>query len=100
MKSKKKGFRKGCGFYQFTKSVKVQAHKEIILIEEETGDLFGGKESRKILGFPAFGVIDVSPKKCAALQDDRYTAFVQSTSVNRKLIGGTKFLYENEHWDG
>src|SRR5262249_28631259 len=25
--------------------------------------------------------------------------FVQSTSVNRRLIGGTKFLYEVEDWD-
>jgi hypothetical protein len=25
--------------------------------------------------------------------------FVQSTSYNRKLIGGTKFLYEVEDWD-
>lgn len=100
VESKRKGFRKGCGFYQFTKSVKVQDHKEIILLEEETGDMYGGKEARRILGFPELGTIDVNPNRCAALQDGRYTAFVQSTSVNRKLIGGTKFLYENEHWDG
>jgi len=24
----------------------------------------------------------------------KYIAFIQSTSMNRKLIGGTKFLYE------
>ena len=100
VKRKRKSFRKGCGFYQFTKTVKVQDHKEIILLEEETGDLFGGRESRRILGFPEYGTIEVNPKRCAALQDGRYTAFVQSTSVNRKLIGGTKFLYENEHFDG
>jgi hypothetical protein len=100
VKFKRKTFRKGCGFYQFTKPVKVQDHKEIILLEEETGDLFGGKESRKILGLPTYGTIDVSPTRCAALQDGRFTAFVQSTSVNRKLIGGTKFLYESARWDG
>jgi hypothetical protein len=98
VKLKRKDFRVGCGYYQFTKSVKIQDHKEIILLEEETGDLFGGKESRRILGLPENGTIDVAPKKCAALQDGRYTAFVRSTSVNRKLIGGTKFLYENEHF--
>ena len=30
---------------------------------------------------------------------EKYTVFVQSTSVNRKLIGGTSFLYEVEDWD-
>lgn len=100
VKARRKKFRKGCGYYQFTKSVTVQDHKEIILLEEETGDMFGGRESRRILGLPAHGSITVSPKSCAALQDGRYTAFVQSTSVNRKLIKGTKFLYENEHWGG
>lgn len=25
---------------------------------------------------------------------DKYAVFVQSTSVNRKLVGGTRFLYE------
>ena len=29
---------------------------------------------------------------------DKYMVFVQSTSVNRKLIGNTKFLYEVEDW--
>ena len=98
VKLKRKDSRVGCGYYQFTKSVTIQDHKEVILLEEETGDFFGGKESRRILGLPEDGAIDVSPKKCAALQDGRYTAFVRSTSVNRKLIGGTRFLYENEHW--
>jgi hypothetical protein len=98
VESKRKDFRKGCGFYQFTKSVKVQDHKEIILLENETGDMFGGRESRRILGLPEYGTISVSPTSCAALQDGRYTAFVQSTSVNRKLLKGTKFLFENEHF--
>jgi hypothetical protein len=29
---------------------------------------------------------------------EKYSVFVQSTSANRKLIGGTKFLYEVEDW--
>jgi hypothetical protein len=29
----------------------------------------------------------------------KYTAFIQSTSANRKLMGGTKFLYEVEDWE-
>ena len=98
VKLKRKDFHVGCGYYQFTKTVTIQDHKEVILLEEATGDLFGGKESRRILGLPEHGAIDVSPRSCAALQDGRYTAFVRSTSVNRKLFGGTQFLYENEHW--
>jgi len=29
---------------------------------------------------------------------EKYAVFVQSTSANRKLMGGTRFLYEVEDW--
>lgn len=90
-------FKKGRGFYQFTKSVKIQDHKEVILQDNETGDMFSGAEAREILGLPAHGTVTVSPRTCPALSG--YTAFVQSTSNNRKLLSGTKFLYEVEDWD-
>jgi hypothetical protein len=31
---------------------------------------------------------------------EKYVVFVQSTSNNRKLMGGSRFLYEVEDWDG
>lgn len=32
-------------------------------------------------------------------QTHQYVVFVQSTSANRKLVGGSKFLYEVEDWE-
>jgi hypothetical protein len=84
-------FRKGRGFYQFMKSEMVQEHKEVILRNRTTGDMFSGPEARNFIGLP-FGERGVLRPK---LFDD-YEVFVQSTSSNRKLIPGYKFLYENE----
>lgn len=84
-------FRKGRGFYQFTKSEMVQEHKEVVLRNKMTGDMFTGPEARNFIGLP-FGVRgQIRPK----LFDD-YEVYIQSTSSNRKLIEKTKFLYENE----
>ena len=92
-------FKAGRGFYEFTKSVKIQDHKEVILQENASGDMFSGAEAREILGLPEYGTVTVSPRSTSGLSDGKYTAFVQSTSHNRKLIAGTKFLYEVEDWD-
>ena len=61
--------------------------------------MFSGKEAREILGLPEYGTVTVAPGSAPALRDGGYTAFVQSTSYNRKLLAGTKFLYEVEDWD-
>lgn len=82
-------FQKGRGFYQFTKSVLVQKYKEIVLMDKTNGDIFIGNEARKLIGMP-IGV----DAQCYPEKNERYLAFIQSTSVNRRLIGGTKFLYE------
>lgn len=81
-------FAKGRGFYEFTKKEKIQKYKEIVLMDRETGDLFEGKGARELLELPDEDV-NVSPK-----DHERYRIFIQSTSANRKLIGGTGFLYE------
>ena len=85
-------FRPGKGFYEFTKSVMVQEKKEVVLVHKKTGDMFSGKKSRKMIGLPYGERGTRSPRKIPEIQD--YTAFIQSTSYNRKLLGGTKFLYE------
>lgn len=83
-------FKTGKGFYEFTKRVLVQSHKEIVLKDNDSGDLFTGEEAREILNIPIGENARVSP------EPSKYTAFIQSTSANRKLLGGTKFLYEVE----
>ena len=86
-------FKKGRGFYEFTKTETIQGYKEIILMDRKTGDMFEGKAARDMLGLPEDSSARIKP---TAL--DKYMVFVQSTSVNRKLIGKTKFLYEVEDW--
>jgi hypothetical protein len=86
-------FKVGRGFYEFTKKVTVQDHKEVILMDKTTGDFFSGDEAREIAGIPVGVEARVSPEKL-----DKYVCFIQSTSPNRKLLGGTKFLYEVSDW--
>lgn len=89
-------FNKGRGFYQFTKRVKVQDYKEVILMDDVTGDLFSGDKARKMAGIPIGETANVSP---GTGDLEGYTCFIQSTSYNRKLLAGTRFLYEVEDWE-
>jgi hypothetical protein len=82
-------FRVGRGFYQFTRTVEVQRHKEVVLVNNATGAMWTGKAARAILGLP-----DDRTVSLRAGQIPGYTAFIQSTSNNRKLLAATKFLYE------
>lgn len=86
-------FKKGRGFYEFTKTETIQGYKEIILVDRKSGDMFEGTAAREMLGLPEDSTARIKP---ASL--NKYQVFVQSTSVNRKLIGKTKFLYEVEDW--
>jgi hypothetical protein len=87
-------FKVGRGFYEFTKTETIQGGKEIILQDRVTGDFFEGEKARELLGLPMGETARIRPTSL-----DRFVVFVQSTSANRKLIGGTKFLYEVEDWD-
>ncbi|MER3494407.1 MAG: hypothetical protein C4323_20370 [Mastigocladus sp. ERB_26_2] len=86
-------FKVGRGFYEFTKTETIQGHKEIILMDRTTGDLFEGEAAREMLGLPVGATVRIKPSNL-----EKYVVFVQSTSANRKLIGGTRFLYEVEDW--
>ena len=95
-------FKKGRGFYELTKSVVVQQYKEIVVMDKATGDIFTGPAVREMLGLPE----QIENRKAAGRKDaklrpvdlTKWAVFIQSTSVNRKLIGGTRFLYEVEDW--
>jgi hypothetical protein len=80
-------FKKGRGFYEFTKRETIQEYKEVVAQNVESGAIITGLRARNVLGIPEERA-DVTPD-CAT-----HTGFVQSTSVNRKLKAGTKFLYE------
>ncbi|QIG70700.1 Von Willebrand factor type A domain-containing protein [Rhizobium phage RHph_I1_18] len=81
-------FKIGRGFYEFTKKEEIQEKKEVVLRDRKTGDMYTGAQARNMIGLP-FG--QRGTIKPAELE---YDIFVQSTSVNRKLIGGQRFLYE------
>jgi len=90
-------FKQGRGFYQFTKSVTVQPYKEVVLFDQTTGAMFSGADARTMIGLPKAGTggnVKLRPGPLSG-----FTAFIQSTSVNRKLLPGTKFLYEDQDWD-
>lgn len=87
-------FKTGRGFYEFTKTETIQGKKEIVLMERSTGDLFEGEAAREMLGLPMGETVRIKPSNL-----EKYAVFVQSTSANRKLIGGSRFLYEVEDWD-
>ena len=89
-------FKKGRGFYQFTKASIIQPYKEIVVFDKSTGDVYTNGAARELLGLPlGGGNVRVSPN---IYDQSRYDVFVQSTSVNRVLMGGTKFLYEVDGW--
>ncbi|RSS68887.1 vWA domain-containing protein [Streptomyces sp. WAC06614] len=79
-------FRNGGAFYELSKSEKVQARKQIAVLEKKTDRVFTGPEARALLGLPD-AEVRVKPD-----QNDDFTIFVQSTSVNRKLVAQTRLL--------
>ncbi|WP_431040501.1 VWA domain-containing protein [Streptomyces sp. P1-3] len=79
-------FHTGCAFYQLSKSEKIQARKQIAVLEKKTDRVYTGPEARALLGLPDTEV-RVKPD-----HNDDFTIFVQSTSVNRKLVPHTRLL--------
>jgi hypothetical protein len=86
-------FKVGRGFYEFTKREEVQERKEVILVDPSSGDMWTGSEAREMIGIPYGSRGKVSPR------DLKWDVFIQSTSWNRKLKSGTRFLYEVADWE-
>ncbi len=82
----------GCAFYELSKREKIQGNKQLAVAEKDpdtgrmTGRVFSGPAARRLLGLPNSDVT-VKPG-----DNPSYTVFVQSTSVNRKLVPDTKLL--------
>ncbi|MFC9325715.1 vWA domain-containing protein [Kitasatospora sp. NPDC057015] len=85
-------YKTGCAFYELSKREKIQGNKQLAVAEKDpatgrmTGRVFSGPAARQLLGLPA-SETTVKPG-----DNPSYTVFVQSTSVNRKLVSGTKLL--------
>ena len=87
-------FEKGRGFYELTKAETVQQYKEIIIQDRETGEMFNGSQVREKLGLQPQTASGGAHEHLSSKDTKAFRVFVQSTSYNRKLIGGTTFLYE------
>lgn len=84
-------FSKGHAFYQLTKPEEVQDYKKILIMEKGKSEVFG-PDARDLIGLPSYGTTKVVPGNHA-----NFDIFVQSYSVNRKLVRGTKLIYFHDH---
>lgn len=76
----------GMGYYQLTKTETIQPQKNLIVVRKNTGEAYSGGGVRELVGLPKMSVRvkpDFNPE---------FEIFVQSTSVNRKLLAGTRVL--------
>lgn len=79
-------YRTGKAFYQLNKTEKIQGHKELAVVKRATGQVYRGPQVRDLVGLPN------QDTRVKPSFNPEYDIFVQSTSVNRKLIPGTKLL--------
>lgn len=80
---------KGSAFYQLIKTEsEVQDYKQIAIRDKKGGHVYSGAEARRMLGLPYNGTVKIVPGNHGA-----YDIFIQSTSVNRKLVPGTQVMY-------
>jgi hypothetical protein len=82
----KRAYKMGEAYYQLSKPEKIQPTKNVVIYENKTHYVYAGKDARSLLGLPDHEI------KVAPASHPDYTIFVQSGSVNRKLIAGTKLL--------
>lgn len=84
-----KPYLKGAAFYQLTKTEKeVQSYKVLVVRDKFSGKIYGGQAARQLLGLPSYGTVRLVPEKSG-----KFDVFIQSTSLNRKLVSGSIVLY-------
>lgn len=77
----------GRGFYQLMKTETIQTSKDVVVVSKRDSKVYSGPDARMLIGLP-----DIDVRVKPDFNPD-FTIFVQSTSVNRKLPAGTKYLY-------
>lgn len=76
----------GGAYYELMKTEAIQAYKQVVIQNRKDGKVYSGDQARSILGLPNYEI------KVAPGDHGDWRIFVQSTSVNRKLIKGTQVL--------
>lgn len=76
----------GHWYYELTKTETLQANKRIIIRNKNTRKVYAGNEARDLLGLPYGDNVKIVP---SGINSTNYQIFVQSLSVNRKLMPNT-----------
>jgi hypothetical protein len=79
-------YKKGQSYYQLTKTEEIQPQKDVIVVDRTTSQAYGGDHARDLLGLPGKSF------RARPNYNPKYDIFVQSTSINRKLLAGTNLL--------
>lgn len=79
-------YKKGQSYYQLTKTEEIQPQKDVIVVDRATSQAYGGDHARDLLGLPGKAF------RARPNYNPKYDIFVQSTSINRKLLAGTNLL--------
>lgn len=89
---KRSQYLKGAAFYQLTKTEPRVTESKLVAVRDRTaGKIFSGQQAREMIGLPKFGNGRIHPG-----DHKNYDIFIQSESVNRKLVKGTGLLYWEE----
>ncbi len=83
-------FVKGKSFYQLQKLEEIQETKAVCVRDKRNGRVYTGDAARELIGLPTgkCGTVKAKPDGSGT-----YEVFIQSTSTNRVLTPGTKFIY-------
>lgn len=82
-------FKIGNSYYQLTKKEVIQADKQILVRDRNTQKVYAGDNGRKLLGLPN------TPIAVNPISFGKFDIFVQSNSVNRKLVPNTEIIVLN-----
>lgn len=80
-------FKKGSTYYQLSKPEMVQKTKQICIQDKTTHQMFTGPNARTLIGLPTAADVMVKPSALG-----NFDIYVESTSVNRKLLANTNIL--------
>lgn len=81
----------GSVYYELTKTETIQANKSILIRNKLNGNTYTGEDAKSLIGLPFNRSTKVTPG-----QFGEWQIFIQSTSVNRKLVNGTKIAIYNK----
>ena len=79
-------YHKGMAFYELVKNEHIQPKKEIVIQNKKTGKVYSGDNARTLLNLPNQEV------KVTVGDFGEWNVYVQSTSVNRKVIPKQRVL--------